>query len=177
MSHIVAFVGRIMIAAIFVLSGIGKLADVDGTDAAIVAAGLPSGLALPTAIFEIVAGLCLAIGLMTRLAAILLAGFTLLAALFFHNQIGDPLQQAMFLKNVAIAGGLLAVFAHSQMRWSYDSMRLRRRAEVAERDAAEKIHEAELRAARAEGRAESPGATVVAHPVDSLTSPPKRRWF
>ena len=177
MSHIAAFVGRIMIAAIFVLSGIGKLSDLAGTDAMMVSAGLPSGLALPTAIFEVVAGLCLAIGLMTRLAAILLATFTLLAALFFHNRLADPMQQVQFLKNIAIAGGLLAVFAHSQMRWSYDSMRLRRRAEVAERDAAAKLHEAELRAARAEGRAEAPGATVVAHPVDSLTSPPKRRWF
>ena len=177
MSHVAAFVGRLMIAAIFILSGFGKLADLPGTDAMIIRAGLPSGLALPVAGFEILAGLCLAIGLMTRLVAILLAGFTLLAALFFHNRLGDPLQQVQFLKNVAIAGGLLAVFAHSQMRWSYDSMRLRRRAEVAERDAAEKVHEAELRAARAEGRADAPGTTVVAQPVDSLANPPRHRWF
>lgn len=181
MSHVAAFVGRILVAVLFVFSGFGKLMDLAGTDAAITAVGLPSGLALPTAILEIIAGLCLALGFMTRLAAILLAGFTLLAAFFFHNRLSDPMQQAHALKNLAIAGGLLGIFAHSQMRWSYDSMRLQRRAEVAERDAAERVHEAELRAAKAEGRAEAPvvepGRTVVAQPVDSLTQPRRRGWF
>jgi putative oxidoreductase len=77
----------------------------------------------------------------------------------------------MAMKNVAIAGGFLCLFAHSQMRWSYDSMRLTRRAEIAERDGVAKAHEAELRAAAAEARAEGlrtapvAAAPVVAAPV------------
>jgi len=186
MSHIAAFIGRIMIAILFVYSGFGKLLDLAGTDSMIVGAGLPSGLALPAAIFEILAGLALGLGFMTRFAAILLAAFTLLAALFFHNQLSDPMQQVMALKNIAIAGGLLGVFAHSQMRWSYDSMRLERRAEIAERDARSAVHDAELRAAKAEGRADAPvaGTTVVTPaagtvvtPVDTLTAPRRRKWF
>lgn len=182
MSHIAALIGRILIAAMFVLSGFGKLFDVAGTEAMITGAGLPSGLAMPVAIFEIVAGLALALGFMTRFAAILLAGFTLLATLFFHNRLTDPMQQVLALKNLAIAGGLLGIFAHSQMRWSYDSMKLERRAEIAERDALQKVRDAEMRAARAEGRAEAPvvepARTVTARPVDSLTAPPPRRkWF
>lgn len=191
MSHIAALIGRILIAVLFIVSGFGKLLDVVGTEAMITGAGLPANLALPTGVFEILAGLCLVLGFMTRFAAILLAGFSLLAAILFHNQLTDPIQQAMALKNLAIAGGLLGIFAHSQMRWSYDSMKLERRAEVAERDAADKVREAEMRAARAEGRAEAPvvaphteptvvapapGQTIIAEPVDSLTQP-KKKWF
>ena len=179
MSHIAALIGRILISIIFILSGFGKLTNLTDTNAMIIAAGLPSGLALPVALFEILAGLALVFGVMTRLVAILLAGFTLLSALFFHNDLTDPNQQVHALKNLAIAGGLLCLFAQSQMRWSYDSMRLHRRAELTERDMAERVHEAELRAARAEGRAEAPaigrGATITAS--DSLTTPRRRRWF
>ena len=153
MSTIAAIIGRIMLALIFVLAGIQKIMDPSGAAAMLGEAGLPSSLALPTGIFELVAGLLLAIGLMTRLSAILLAGFTLLTVFFFHNDFGDPMQGALALKNVAIAGGLLLVFAYGQMRGTYDSVRAQR-----------KTHEAELRAAHAEGKAE--GATEVASSSD-----------
>ena len=127
-------------------------------------------------IFEIVAGLALVFGVMTRLFALLLAGYCLLTALLFHNQISDPLQLVMAEKNIAIAGGLLALFAVSQMRWSYDSMRLRRKGEVAARDAEVRAHDAELRAARAEGRADAAGvAPASGHALPGVTR--KRRWF
>jgi putative oxidoreductase len=109
-------------------------------------AGLPANLALPTGIFELVAGLLLAIGLMSRLVAALLFAFVALTTVMFHNQITDPMQATQALKNLAMMGGLLMVIAYGQMRWSYDHWR--------ERD---RLRKAELRAARAEGRAE--GAT------------------
>jgi putative oxidoreductase len=77
----------------------------------------------------------------------LLAGFCLLAAFFFHNQFMDPIQAAMLLKNLAIAGGLLCLCAVENYRWSYDDLRDRRRRDLQDR-------EAELREARAEGRVE-----------------------
>ena len=157
MSAIAAFIGRLMLALLFVLAGIPKIIDPSGAAAMLESASLPPMLAQPTGIFEVVAGLLLALGFMSRLVSILLAGFTLLATFFFHNQFGDPLQAAMALKNVAIAGGLLMVFAYGNMRWSYDSMRARRKGEVAAADANARAHEAELRAARAEGRAEVAG--------------------
>lgn len=150
MNMIAALIGRILLSLIFIVSGAGKLFDPSGTEALITGVGLPAGLAIPTGLFELIAGLALALGFMTRLFSVLLAGFCLVTAFFFHNQFGDPMQATMALKNVAIAGGLLCLFAHSQMRWSYDSMRLKRKAEIAERDGAEKVHEAELRAAKAE---------------------------
>ena len=155
MNMIAAAIGRILLSLIFIVSGASKLFDPATFEAMIIGAGLPPGLAIPVGIFELVAGLAIALGFMTRLASILLAGFSLITALFFHRNFADPAQAAMAMKNVAIAGGLLCLFAHSQMRWSYDSMRLTRKAEIAERDGVEKAHEAELRAAAAEARAET----------------------
>lgn len=193
MNIIAALVGRILLALIFIVSGASKLFDPAGTEALITGVGLPAGLAIPAGLFELVAGLALALGFMTRMFAILLAGFCLATAFFFHNQFGEPMQAAMALKNVAIAGGLLCLFAHSQMRWSYDSMRLTRKAEIAERDAAEKVREAELRAAKAEAAneahlnslqktqfspapiAEAPIARPVAAPISSSGRMPATR--
>ena len=166
MNMIAAVIGRILLALIFIVSGASKLFDPAGTEAMITGAGFPAGLAIPAGAFELIAGLAVALGFMTRLFAILLAGFCLLTAVLFHQNVTDPMQAAMALKNVAIAGGFLCLFAHSQMRWSYDSMRLTRRAEIAERDGVAKAHEAELRATAAEARAEGlRTAPVAAAPV------------
>lgn len=154
MSMIAVFVGRILIAVIFVVSGINKLIHVEDTNAMISAAGLPNSLAVPTALFELIAGICIALGLFTRLFSILLAGFTLLTILFFHRQFTDPAQAAQAMKNLAIAGGLLCLFGYGQTRWSYDAMRHRRSDELAVRNAEKHATEADLRAARAEGRVE-----------------------
>lgn len=155
MSMIAVFIGRIFIAVIFVVSGINKLIHVNDTNAMITAAGLPGGLAVPTGLFELIAGICIALGIFTRLFSLLLAGFTLLTILFFHREFGDPTQAAQAMKNLAMAGGLLCLFGYGQTRWSYDAMRQRRRDELAVRDAERHATEADLRAARAEGRAEA----------------------
>ena len=167
MNMIAAAIGRILLSLIFIVSGASKLFDPAATETMIVSAGLPSGLAIPTGAFELIGGIAIALGFMTRLFSILLAGFCLATVLFFHRDFTDPVQATMALKNVAIAGGFLCLFAHSQMRWSYDSMRLTRKTEIAERDGVTKAHEAEIRAAAAEARAEGLRTTpaVVAAPV------------
>lgn len=150
MSAVAAAIGRVLIALIFIFSGANKLMTLGETNAMITGVGLPGGLALPVAIFEVVAGLFLALGILTRFVSILLAGFTALTILFFHNEVTDPMQAAMAMKNIAIIGGLLLVFAYGQMRWSYDHMRAARRGEIAAHDAEARAQDAELRAARAE---------------------------
>ncbi len=147
MSAVVAFIGRVMMAALFLAAGLGKLGDIAGTDAYIQSVGMPAGLALPAAVFEIAGGIAIALGIFTRFFALLLAGFCLITAVLFHNNFADKLQAANFLKNVALAGGFLILFAQRHMMWSYDTMRERRSAETATRAA-------ELRAERAEGRVE-----------------------
>lgn len=108
--------GRILLAAIFVLSGASKIAGFDGTVQYMQASGLPAAqLLLPLVILlEIGGGLALALGFQARIAAFLLAGFTLLTAILFHNFWAMPaemqmIEQIMFMKNLAIAGGLLFV--------------------------------------------------------------------
>jgi len=171
MSMIAAVVGRLLLAAMFIVSGLQKVADPGPTAQMLAGTNLPESLALPTGVFEVVAGLMLAVGLMTRLAAIVLFAFVGLTIFFFHNQFADPLQGTLALKNLAIMGGLLMVFAYGQMRGSYDYMRARR-----------KTYDAELRAARAEGIAEgatsAPRTVVTDADGDGVPEArPKRRWF
>lgn len=174
MSTIAAVLGRILIALLFVVSGITKLMDPGPAAAMLQSAGLSPVLAFPAALFEILVGLALALGMVTRLASLLLAGFTVLTILFFHNQFADPAQLPTILLHVALVGGLLGVFAHSQVWWSLDALRARRREDLAARDADARAREAELRAERAEGRAEARGTTVVT-PEGAAVQP--RRWF
>ena len=168
---IAAIIGRVLLAAMFIVSGLQKIADPTPTAQMLSATNLPANLAMPTGVFEVVAGILLAIGLMTRLTAIVLAVFVALTIFFFHHDFTDPIQGILALKNVAIIGGLLMVFAYGQMRGSYDYMRERRR-----------TYDAELRAARAEGKAEGAmtGPRAVVTDVDGDGVPdarPKRRWF
>ncbi|WP_347302879.1 DoxX family protein [Croceibacterium sp. TMG7-5b_MA50] len=155
MSAIAVAIGRVLLGALFFVSGIQKLADLPGTASYIASSStLSPSLALPTAIFELVAGALLALGLASRLISLLLAGFTALTILLFHAQISDPMQAQAAMKNLAIIGGLLAVFAYGQMRWHYDHIRTVRKGEIETHKAELRAREAELAQARAEGLAE-----------------------
>lgn len=144
MATLAAIIGRLCIAVLFILAGAGKLMDPGGTAQYISSATtLSPSLAVPAGIFEIAAGLLLGLGVMTRLVAIVLAGFVAVVTLLFHSQITDPMQAQAALKNLAIIGGLLMVFAYGQVSWRVSTWK--------ERD---RRHDAELAAARAETRAE-----------------------
>lgn len=187
MSKITAIVGRLLIAIIFIVSGIGKLADPSGAWQMLSSVGLPPSLAIPTGVFELVAGLMLAAGFAVRLVSLALFVFVAFATLFFHNRFTDPLQSVMALKNLAIMGGLMLAFAHSQMWSHYYGMTRQRKGEIAARDAEKRAHDAELRAARAEGAMAAQGTARVPvdrngdgyadSNVDSLPTTGRRRWF
>jgi putative oxidoreductase len=172
MSAIAAFLGRLMLALLFVVSGAGKIIDPSGAGQMMQGVGLPGNFALGVGIFEVVAGLLLALGVMTRLVSFLLAAFVLLTIFFFHHDFGTQPGMTAFLLHLAILGGLLVVFAYGHMRWSYDHMRATRRGEIATADANDRAHDAELRAARAEGAAQAAGV-----PVTDPEDRPKRKWF
>ncbi len=111
---------RAMMALIFILSGVGKIGAIEPTKLYMEAFGLPSVLLAPTILFEIGAGLLMLIGFQTRLLALALAGFSLLTAIVFHRDFGDQIQQIMFLKNVAIAGGFLVLAQTGAPQMSLD---------------------------------------------------------
>ncbi len=127
-------VGRILLGLIFVLSGFAKISGFDGTAGYIASKGLPLPqlIAALTIAVELGGGLALMAGLYTRQAVVALAGFTLLAGVIFHNfwavpQAEQMAQQINFMKNLAIAGGMLVVAAFGPGRLSLDA---RRRAAV-----------------------------------------------
>lgn len=105
-------VGRVLISAIFMLSGISKVSAYEATQGYMAAMGVPAE-ALPLVIaFEIGAPVAVIIGFHTRLAALALAGFSLVTAALFHAELGDQTQFIMFMKNIAIAGGFLFLVAN-----------------------------------------------------------------
>ncbi|MDG9666483.1 DoxX family protein [Hahella sp. CR1] len=117
-----ALVGRVLISIIFVLSGIAKISAPAGTIAYIESAGLPfATLGFAAAVLvELAGGIALIAGYRTRATALILAGFTVAAALAFHNQLGDQNQFIHFFKNIAMAGGLLQIAAFGAGRFSLD---------------------------------------------------------
>ncbi len=98
---------RALMALIFILSGIGKISAFVATQGYMEAYGVPGALLAPTIAFELGSGLLILIGLGTRYIAFLLAGFCVVSALIFHRDFADQIQQIMFLKNLAMAGGFL----------------------------------------------------------------------
>ncbi|MCB1899399.1 DoxX family protein [Cognatazoarcus halotolerans] len=125
-----SLLGRVLIAVLFLPAGFGKLTGFAGTVGYISSVGLP----LPTLaavlaiVVEIGGGLAVLTGFGTRIAALALALFTLTASFFFHNYWGAPadqqfMQQLLFFKNIAVAGGLFTLAAWGAGAWSLDARR------------------------------------------------------
>ena len=126
LSNAADLVGRILIAAVFLISGLGKISGYVATQGYMAANGVPGAL-LPVVIaVEVLGALAIIVGYRTRIVAAGLAVFTLAAGLLFHNVPGDQMQQIMLLKNVAIAGGFLILFARGAGAWSLDARALNR---------------------------------------------------
>lgn len=115
--------GRFLISLIFIVSGFSKIANFAGTQAYMESAGVP-GILLPLVIaVELLGGLAVVFGWHTRLAAFLLAGFSLVSAVLFHANFGDQMQMIMFMKNLALAGGFLMIVALGAGPYSLDNRR------------------------------------------------------
>jgi len=112
--------GRVLLAVLFLLSGIGKLGAYSATGAYMSAFGVPSAL-LPVVIAtEVVGALAIILGWQARVAGFLLAGFCLLTASIFHHNLADQTQLIHFFKDLAIAGGLLLLVANGAGPLSLD---------------------------------------------------------
>lgn len=122
MRDLTTLAARILLALIFIIAGWGKLgAGYAGTQQYMASMGV-AGALLPLVIFaELGGGLGILFGALTRLAAGGLAVFCILSALFFHTDFANQMQFIMFMKNLAIAGGMLALVAHGAGAWSLDA--------------------------------------------------------
>jgi len=123
-----ALAARLLFVALFLPAGIGKLTGFSGTVGYIASVGLPLATlgAVLALVVEIVGSLALLAGFGTRIAALVLAAFTLVASFFFHAYWSVPADQVfvtqlLFWKNIAVAGGLLGLAAHGAGAFSLDA--------------------------------------------------------
>lgn len=120
MAGVIQLIARIMLALIFILAGVGKIMDPAGTSGYMEAMGVPSVLLWPTVALEIIGGIALVVGYKTAFAALSLAIFSIAAAVLFHSNFGDKMQMILFMKNIAMAGGLLLLAAGGTTGFSLD---------------------------------------------------------
>ena len=112
--------GRILLAHIFLLAGLNKISAYSGTQGYMESMGIP-GMLLPLVILlEIGGALALIVGWQTRWAAYALALFCIVSALIFHFDLADQMQRIMFMKNLALAGGLLVLAANGAGAFSLE---------------------------------------------------------
>jgi putative oxidoreductase len=124
-SNLSELAGRVLLAVLFLIAGVGKISGFAATQGYMASQGVPGAL-LPLVIAtELGGGLLIVIGLWTRWAALALAGFTVLAAILFHGNSADQMQQIMFLKDISIAGAFLLLVANGAGAWSVDARRAR----------------------------------------------------
>jgi len=117
--------GRVLLAVIFLLSGFGKLTAISGTAAYFGALGLPvpTATAVLVGLIELVGGLAILVGFQTRIAAWVLAIFTIATGLVAHTGWADQMQMIQFLKNLAITGGFLLLASSGAGAYSIDAKR------------------------------------------------------
>lgn len=121
MKDVALLAGRVLLALMFVMAGWSKIGGYAGTQGYMEAMGVP-GFMLPLVILlELGGGLAVVLGLFTRSLSMLLAGFTLMAAFIFHYQPAEQMQMLMFMKNVSVAGGFLALAAAGAGAFSVDA--------------------------------------------------------
>jgi len=112
--------GRILLSVMFLIAAYGKITGYVATAGYMASKGVPGAL-LPLVIAtELLGGLAILLGFYTRIAAFLLAGFTILAGTIFHLDPSNQIQMIMFLKDVAITGAFLLLVVHGAGAWSVD---------------------------------------------------------
>ena len=120
MSNILDLVARILISALFLLNGVFKISNYDGTVSWMEGFGIPGILIIPAIILEIVGPILIILGYKAKIAAGLLSLFCITTAVIFHNDFSDQMQLGSFLKNIALAGGFLFIFINGTKDLSLD---------------------------------------------------------
>ncbi|TGG91066.1 DoxX family protein [Natronospirillum operosum] len=120
---VIELIGRALISFMFILSGIDKLGGIEGTQGYMEMMGVPGILIYPTIALEILAGLAVLVGFHTRIAAFLLAGFSIVSGLLFHFDLSNQAEVINLMKNFTIAGGFAFLVAHGAGKISIDARR------------------------------------------------------
>lgn len=116
-----SLLGRVLISAIFLMAGLSKITAYAGTQAYMESLGVPGALLPAVIALEVFGSLSIIIGYKTKIAAFLLAGFSVVSALIFHNNFADQIQSALFMKNMAIVGGFVFLMVNGAGLLSLDN--------------------------------------------------------
>ena len=120
--HIIEIFGRIFLSAVFLIAGVNKIFNYEGTTTYMESFGVPGLLYIPAIILEILFPLLIVIGYQTKISALIMAIFSVSLAIIFHTDFSNQMQVMSFLKNFAIAGGFIIIFVNGPSRWSIDYM-------------------------------------------------------
>ena len=120
MTNILDLVARILISALFLLNGVFKISNYDGTVGWMEGFGIPGILLIPAIILEIVGPVLIILGYKAKIAAGFLSLFCIATAVIFHNEFSDQMQLGSFLKNIALAGGFLFILINGTKDFSLD---------------------------------------------------------
>ena len=121
MRNIIDLLARILISALFLINGIFKITNYDGTLDWMEGYGMPGVLLIPTIILEILGPILIIIGYQTKITAAFLSLFCLATAVIFHNDFSNQMQLTSFLKNIALAGGFLFLVVNGSKKFSFDN--------------------------------------------------------
>lgn len=122
MNNASLLIARIFLGQIFLLAGINKISAYEGTQGYMESMGVPGELLFLVIILEIVGGLAIILGWQVRWSSWALAAFTIVAGLIFHGNFADQMQSILFMKNVAIAGGFLALATAGAGAYSVEAL-------------------------------------------------------
>jgi len=109
MANVLDLLGRVLISTLFLLNGVFKISNYDGTVGWIESFGMPGILIIPAIILEVIGPILIIVGYKAKIAAGFLSLFCILTAIIFHNDFPDQMQLTSFLKNIALAGGFLFI--------------------------------------------------------------------
>jgi len=118
--QIIELIGRVFISLIFLLAGVGKIFNYEGTIGYMESFSVPSYLLIPAIVVEILFPLLIIVGYKTKFSAMILALFAISLAIIFHTDFSNQIELMSFLKNFAIAGGFLIIFVRGAGKYSID---------------------------------------------------------
>ena len=118
--HIVEFIGRLLLSALFLIEGFGKISMQENVITYMEDYGVPGVLFVPAIVLEILFPLLLIVGYKTKWAASVMALFTFTVAIIFHTDFSEGMQMIFFLKDLAIAGGFMIILVYGPGKISLD---------------------------------------------------------
>ena len=120
MTNILDLVARVFISLIFLLSGINKIGNYEGTVGWMESLGMHGIFLIPAIILEIAAPILIMIGYKVKISAAILSVFCVATAIIFHSDFSDQMQFISFMKNIGLAGGFLFIVVNGAKDFSLD---------------------------------------------------------